>query len=142
PIPVKHPWLAWRFLWLRTWLGTGALFLVAMLFVATLLRDAVPPDDERERARRNRLAVALLMLWVVVVSLWGFDLVMSLEPTWYSGLFGGYFVVSTLYIGFCLLSLLTVRANARGHASIPPAAVQDVAKLQFAISIIDRKSVV
>src|SRR5207244_8584906 len=44
-------------------------------------------------------------------------------------------LVSTLYIGFCLLSLLTVRANARGHASIPPAAVQDVAKLQFAISI-------
>src|SRR5438128_71351 len=60
---------------------------------------------------------------------------MSLDPAWYSGLFGGYFVVSTLYIGFCLLSLLTVRANARGHASIPPAAVQDVAKLQFAISI-------
>src|SRR5213078_948328 len=60
---------------------------------------------------------------------------MSLVPAWYSGLFGGYFVVSTLYIGFCLLSLLTVRANARGHASIPPAAVQDVAKLQFAISI-------
>jgi len=136
PIPVKQPWLTWGFFWLRTWLGTGALFLVAMLFVATLLRDAVPPDDERERARRNRLAVALLMLWVVVVSLWGFDLVMSLEPTWYSGLFGGYFVVSTFYTTLCLLSILSVRANARGQASIPPAAIQDVAKLQFAICIL------
>ena len=31
-------------------------------------------------------------LFVVVLSLWGFDLVMSLDPNWYSGLFGGYFV--------------------------------------------------
>ncbi len=135
PIPVKEPWLTWGFFWSRTWIGTGALFLVALLFVTALLRDAVPPDDERERARRNRLAVVLLVLWVVVVSLWGFDLVMSLEPMWYSGLFGGYFVVTSLYTALCLLSILSVRANARGQASIPPAAIQDVAKLQFAISI-------
>jgi hypothetical protein len=61
--------------------------------------------------------------------------VMSLDPMWYSGLFGGYFAVSALYTGFCLLAILTIRANARGVASIPPAAVQDVAKLQFAMSI-------
>ena len=95
----------------------------------------MPPDDERERAQRNRLAVVVLMLWLVTVSLWGFDLVMSLDPVWYSGLFGGYFAVSTLYTAFCLLAILTIRANARGVASIPPAAVQDVAKLQFAMSI-------
>ncbi|PYM21099.1 MAG: hypothetical protein DMD81_00465 [Candidatus Rokuibacteriota bacterium] len=71
----------------------------------------------------------------MAVSLWGFDLVMSIDPVWYSGLFGGYFVVSTLYTAFCLLSILTVRANAGGLASIPPVAVQDVAKLQFALSI-------
>ncbi len=135
PIPVKQPWLTWGFFWSRTWIGTGALFLVAMSFVAALLRDAIPPDDAGARARRNRLAVVLLILWVVVVSLWGFDLVMSLEPTWYSGLFGGYFVVTALYTAFCLLSILSVGANARGQASIPPAAIQDVAKLQFAMSI-------
>ncbi len=135
PIPVKQPWLTWGFFWARTWIGTAVLFLVALHFVRTLLRDAVPPDDERERARRNRLAVVLLMLWVVVVSLWGFDLLMSLEPKWYSGLFGGYFVVSTFYTTLCLLSILSVGANARGQASIPPAAIQDVAKLQFALSI-------
>jgi hypothetical protein len=95
----------------------------------------VPPDDERERARRNRLAVIVLFLWMITVSLWGFDLVMSLDPIWYSGLFGGYFVVSSLYTTFCVLAILTIRANSRGVASIPPAAVQDVAKLQFAMSI-------
>ena len=60
---------------------------------------------------------------------------MSLDPRWYSGLFGGYFAVSTLYTAFCLLSIFSIRANAKGVASIPPAAIQDVAKLQFAMSV-------
>ena len=72
---------------------------------------------------------------MLTLSLWGFDLRDVHRPTWYSGLFGGYFVVSTLYTGFALLSILSVRANARGDVAIPPAAIQDVAKLQFAMSI-------
>ncbi|MBI4627116.1 MAG: hypothetical protein HY729_00255, partial [Candidatus Rokubacteria bacterium] len=135
PVPAKAGWLNTPFFWLRTFAGFLALAFVSERFVRALLKDSVPADQDRERARRNRLAVGVLMLWVVVVSLWGFDLVMSLDPRWYSGLFGGYFVVSTFYTTLCLLSILSVRANARGQASIPPAAIQDVAKLQFAISV-------
>jgi Ni/Fe-hydrogenase subunit HybB-like protein len=133
-VAKKAAWLNAPFFWTRTLVFAAALFLVALAFVRALLRD---PDraDEAERGRRNRLAVVLLFLWVITLSLWGFDLVMSLDPVWYSGLFGGYFVVSTLYTGFALLSILTVRANARGLAAIPPSAVQDVAKLQFGLSI-------
>src|SRR5262249_38010781 len=136
PIPAKEAWLNVPFFWLRTYVLAAALFAVCFAFVRALLRDALPPDDERERAHRNRVAVILLILWIVTVSLWGFDLLMSLDPKWYSGLYGGYFAVSALYTAFCLLSIMTVRANARGRASIPPAAVQDVAKLQFALSIV------
>ena len=134
PVPVKAAWLNSPFFWLRTLVLAAALFLVAFAFVRALLRDPLPADEARERSRRNRLAVALLFLWLITVSLWGFDLVMSLDPRWYSGLFGGYFAVSTLYTGFALLAILTVRANARGLATVPPAAVQDVAKLQFGLS--------
>ena len=136
PIPAKAGWLNVPFFWLRTYVLAIVTFAVCFAFVRALLRDAIPPDDERERAHRNRVAVILLMLWLVTVSLWGFDLVMSLDPKWYSGLFGGYFAVSALYTAFCLLAILTVRTNARGRASIPPDAVQDVAKLQFALSIV------
>jgi len=135
PIASKAAWLNTSFFWLRTLGGAVLLFGVVLTFVRLLLRDAVPQDAIRERGRRNRVAVVLLMLWVSIVSLWGFDLVMSIEPTWYSGLFGGYFVVSTLYTTFCFVAILAVRANAQGQASIPPAAIQDVAKLQFAMSI-------
>jgi hypothetical protein len=135
PMAVKAVWLNVPFFFGRN-LGLAlALFVTCFAFTRALLRDSVPPDDERERTRRNRLAVVVLMLWLITVSLWGFDFVMALDPVWYSGLFGGYFAVSTLYTSFCLLTILTIRANVRGVASIPPAAVQDVAKLQFAMSI-------
>ncbi|HEU5195276.1 MAG TPA: hypothetical protein VFW70_11105, partial [Methylomirabilota bacterium] len=135
PVPVKAAWLNVPFFFGRTLVLALVTFAACYAFAGALLRDAVPPDDERERARRNRLAVVVLFLWMITVSLWGFDLVMALDPIWYSGLFGGYFVVSSLYTTFCLLAILTIRANSRGVASIPPAAVQDVAKLQFAMSI-------
>jgi hypothetical protein len=135
PVPVKAAWLNVPFFFGRT-LGLAAvLFLLCFAFARALLRDPIPADDESERVRRNRLATLVLMLWLITVSLWGFDLIMALDPIWYSGLFGGYFAVSALYTTFCLLSILTIRANARGFATVPPAAVQDVAKLQFAMSI-------
>jgi Ni/Fe-hydrogenase subunit HybB-like protein len=135
PLAVKALWLNTPFFWVRTLICAAALFGVALVFVRALLRDPRAGEEAAERARRNRLATVLLFLFVLTVSLWGFDLVMSLDPVWFSGLFGGYFVVSTLYTGFALLAILAVRANARGLASVPPSAVQDVAKLQFGLSI-------
>ena len=134
PIPVKAAWLNTPFFWLRT-LGLAALlFGACYAFVGALLSRPDGAVTEADRRRRNALAVIVLFLWLLTVSLWGFDLVMSLDPHWYSGLFGGYFVVSTLYTAFALLSILTILANRRG-LGVPPAAVQDVAKLQFAMSI-------
>jgi hypothetical protein len=136
PIAVKAAWLNGPFFWLRTLALGAGLAAACFAFVASQLREPAPADVERTRARRNQLAVTMLFLWVITLSLWGFDLIMSLDPRWYSGLFGGYFVVSSLYTGFALLAILTIRANARGLAAVPPAAVQDVAKLQFAFSIV------
>jgi hypothetical protein len=135
PVPVKAAWLNVPFFFGRTLVLAAVLFLLCYAFARALLRDPIPADDESERTHRNRLATVVLMLWLITVSLWGFDLIMALDPIWYSGLFGGYFAVSSLYTTFCLLSILTIRANARGLATVPPAAVQDVAKLQFAMSI-------
>src|SRR5262249_16938080 len=132
PIPAKEAWLNVPFFWLRTYVLAAILFAVSFAFLPALLRDGLPPDDERERVHRNRVAVILLVLWLVTVSLWGFDLLMSLDPKWYSGLYGGYFAVSALYTAFCLLSIMTVRANAGWRASIPPAAVPDLADLPLA----------
>jgi Ni/Fe-hydrogenase subunit HybB-like protein len=132
PVPAKAVWLNVPFMTARIGLGVLLLFWACFTYAGAVFHE---DPSGRDKPRRNRLATILLFLFVIVVSLWGFDLVMSIDPRWYSGLFGGYFVVSTLYTGFALLSIFVIRGNATGETSVTPSAVQDVAKLQFALSI-------
>ncbi len=138
PIPAKAIWLNVPFMAARIGLGVLIFYWVIWAFATTILREGEEGEARREPDRRRHrvLATTMLFLFVVVLSLFGFDLVMSLAPEWYSGLLGGYFAVSTLYTGFCLLAILTVFSNWTGVATVPPAAVQDVAKLVFATSIL------
>jgi Ni/Fe-hydrogenase subunit HybB-like protein len=136
PLPIKAAWLNVPFMSLRIGLGVLALYGVAMLLVKAVLAEDQPGQDTpAAKDRRFRLAAILLVLYVVVLSLWGFDLLMSLDPRWYSGLFGGYYVVTSMYTGFGLVTFLTIRSNERGLSRVAPPAIQDVAKLTFALSV-------
>ena len=136
PVPIKAVWLNVPFMSLRIGLGVLLLYGVALVFArAVIAEHQAGGDSPAALARRTRLGTILLMLYVVVLSLWGFDLVMSIDPTWYSGLFGGYYVVTSLYTGFGLVTFLVIRANARGVSRVSPASIQDIAKLTFAMCI-------
>lgn len=136
PIPIKAVWLNVPFMALRIGLGSLLLYWVAMRLVKSVLVEDQPGHDTPAAIdRRFRLAAVLLVLYVVVLSLWGFDLLMSLDPYWYSGLFGGYYVVTSMYPGFGLITYLTIRSNERGVTHVSPSAIQDVAKLTFALSV-------
>jgi hypothetical protein len=134
-VEKKHQWLNVPFFAVRNGLGVFLLYWVALTFSRAVFMEGTGGDQIAANNRRNKLAGILLILFVVVLSLWGFDLVMSLDPTWYSGLLGGYYVVSSLYVGFGLVTFLTIRANARGLTRVSPSAIQDVAKLTFAMCV-------
>jgi hypothetical protein len=136
PVPAKAAWLNVPFMALRIGVGVLALYWVALTFARAVIAEDQPGGASPEAVgRRNRLATIMLILYVVVLSLWGFDLIMSLDPIWYSGLLGGYFVVSSLYTGFGLVTWLTLRSNERGVTAVGASAIQDVVKLTFAMSI-------
>jgi len=136
PIPVKAIWLNVPFMALRIGIGVLLLYWVAMRLVKSVLVEDQPGHDTPEaRDRRSRLAATLLVLYVIVLSLWGFDLIMSLDPRWYSGLFGGYYVVTSMYTGFGLVTFLTIRSNEKGLSRVAPPAIQDVAKLTFSLAV-------
>src|SRR5262247_464393 len=119
----------------RIGIGVLLLYWVAFALVKAVFAEDPAVVGGPAEARRNRLSTILLTLYVVVLSLWGFDLIMSLDPVWYSGLLGGYYVVSTLYVGFGLVTYLSIRANARGLTHVSPSAIQDIAKLTFAMCV-------
>jgi hypothetical protein len=131
----KADWLNVPFMAARILLGVFFLYWVALTFTRSVLAEAKGATGDAANNRRTKLASIMLMLYVVVLSLWGFDLLMSLDPLWYSGLFGGYYVVTSLYTGFGLVTFLAVRAHARGVVTVPPKAIQDIAKLVFAMCV-------
>ncbi|HEX7217080.1 MAG TPA: hypothetical protein VF578_22920, partial [Methylomirabilota bacterium] len=95
PLPNKAVWLNVPFMSLRIGIGVLLLYWVAMRYTkAVFAADQAGIPAEVGNDRLMRLSSIMLILYVVVLSLWGFDLIMSLDPIWYSGLLGGYYVVS------------------------------------------------
>ena len=134
-VEKKSLWLNVPFFVVRNAAGVFLLYWVAIIFTRAVFAEGTGGDEAAALARRNRLSFFLLILFVLVLSLWGFDLIMSLDPVWYSGLLGGYYVVSSLYVGFGLVTYLSIRANARGLTHVSPSAIQDIAKLTFAMCV-------
>jgi hypothetical protein len=137
PIPKKAAWLNVPFFVLRTIVGVGALYWVSVRFAKAVHASRAGASEEPGRAERARLAVWLLFLFVIVGSLLGYDLVMSLDPHWFSGLLGGYVVVGMIYSGFAFLVILTgLHSFGRPGWVMPPKEMQDLAKLVFATCIL------
>jgi hypothetical protein len=137
PIPKKAAWLNVPFFAGRTIIGVAVLYWCSIRFARAVHGSPAGAAQEPGRDQRARLATVLLFLFIIVGSILGYDLIMSLDPTWFSGLLGGYFVVGMIYAGFAFLVLLTA-AHSRGRATwvVGPSEMQDLAKLVFSTSML------
>ena len=72
--------------------------------------------------KQQILSPALIIALAFLLSLLGFDLVMSLDPRWYSTLFGGYFFIGCFYTGIVALYLLSMLVAGYGELQIVSAA--------------------
>ncbi|MCE5277881.1 MAG: hypothetical protein ABFD92_00515 [Planctomycetaceae bacterium] len=73
----------------------------------------------------------LIVTYCLVMSLLGFDLVMALDPKWYSTLWGGYFFISGLYAAVTVWTLLAIWSPGGTRDRM-----HDLAKLIVAFSIL------
>ena len=123
PWPVGHygqgRWLDPGFVFGR---DLGALF-VFWAFAAWHLH-------KRRRGGGQGSAPVLVLIYSLAFSLLGFDLVMALDPLWYSNLAGGYFFISGLYIGMTFWAFLAACAP-----EAQPEQLHDLGKLTVAFSL-------
>jgi hypothetical protein len=96
--PHQGAWLSWGAVFARD--GAAMLVLWAMMVVYFFRRQAPGAP--------LRLGGALVLVYCVAISLVAFDLVMSLDPHWYSTLFGGYMFISGMYMAVAAWTLLAV----------------------------------
>ena len=78
------------------------------------------------------LACWLAFAYCAVFTLLGFDMVMALDPHWFSTLFGGYFFVSGLYAALAAWTLITALRSAAPDKE----RLHDLGKLMVAFSLL------
>ena len=153
PLPEKQSWLNPGFLFARD--GTALFLLTA--FSLTLIYYSVKGDKQAVglstgapgnvssqeaqegfcwRAQRA-LSPVIGILYAFVLSLLAFDLIMTLDPHWYSTLFGAYYFMGSFYLALAALYFLSfLGRNAFGLKEIiHPHHLHDLGKLVFAFCI-------
>lgn len=100
--------------------------------------QANPPDESRFKSRRMIFGVLYLLAFALILSLLGYDLVMSTDPHWYSTLFGAYSFVKSVYVGFGALIIFAavLHLSPRIPFRIESSQFHDIGKLFFAFGLV------
>lgn len=96
-------------------------------------------EQERQKCwkRLGRLAPAIILVYIVVFSLLAWDLIMSLDPYWFSTLFGPYFFIECFIasIGATIIFSVFVRKSANLQDYITKFQYYDMGKLLLGFSL-------
>jgi hypothetical protein len=95
-------------------------------------------ETERIRGRMTVWAGLYILSFALVLSLIGFDLVMSMDPHWYSTLFGAYHFVKAFYVGLGALIILAamVRLKQGDRSGLTAGHFHDIGKLFLAFCLL------
>lgn len=113
------------------WLSPPFVFGRDLVCLAIFWILAVAYRRHRERGEGNISAPWLVFIYCIVFSQLGFDLIMGLDPKWYSSLFGGYVFISGFYVAMaCWTLLCTVRPG------VDPERMRDCGNLLLAFCLL------
>ena len=153
--PSRGAWFDPRFIFVRGSLGLGLMTVLSVFFVYYSLRPEVGLAQEKkwrghtwlhrwitdgwrgtaaeiQHCQRGSdfLSSGVLLAYPIIYTFMAFDLIMSLDPFWYSSLFGGYFFVSTFYLGLAGLAVVVALMHRNlGNSVITTDQLWDVGKL-------------
>ncbi len=134
-VGFKRAWLSLPFFRMR-----AIFYLLGWLgFVWALLRSSRSQDADgelRHTRSSTRLAAAFLVFFGITFCLASFDWIMSLEPEWYSTIFGFYNFAGLFVSGLAALALLLVwlQRNSPMKTVITQQHLHDVGKLLLGFS--------
>lgn len=95
-------------------------------------------DGQRCKDRMTIFGILYILAFALILSLIGYDLVMSMDPHWYSTLFGAYTFVKAFYIGLGGLIILAsvLHLNPAIEFKLRPSDFHDIGKLFFAFCMV------
>jgi hypothetical protein len=100
----------------------------------TLAQDESKDDSNYKKLFKT--SAAFLVFFIVSESIMSWDWIMSLDPHWYSTLFGWYVFASFFVSGITVITMITIYLNSKGYLpEVNKSHIQDLAKFMFAFSI-------
>jgi len=100
----------------------------------SLAQDAVQGISFHKK--NFRISAGFLVFFIYTESMMSWDWIMSVDPHWFSTLFGWYVFASMFVSGITVIALITIYLKAKGYLEkVNDNHIHDLAKFMFAISV-------
>lgn len=118
----------------------AAIFLVGWIAYRHFSRKfslAQDEADDNSNFKKNfRISAAFLVFYLVSESIMSWDWIMSVDPHWFSTLFGWYVFASMFVSGITVIAMVTIYLKSKGYLEdVNDSHIHDLAKFMFGISI-------
>jgi hypothetical protein len=122
------------------WLIRAAIFLIGWNLYRYLSRKNCLAQDESNddsNYKKNfKMSAAFLVFFIVSESIMSWDWIMSVDPHWFSTLFGWYVFASFFVSGITTISIITLYLKSRGYLEyVNTSHIHDLSKFMFGISV-------
>lgn len=122
------------------WIIRAAVFLIGWNLYRHFSRKnclAQDESDDNSFYKKNfNLSAGFLVFFIVTESIMSWDWIMSVDPHWFSTLFGWYVFASFFVSGITTICMITLYLKAKGYLEhVNTSHIHDLAKFMFGISV-------
>lgn len=122
------------------WISRAAIFLLGWNVYRYLSRkNCLAQDDASDDVfyKKNfKMSAAFLVFFIVSESIMAWDWIMSLDPHWFSTLFGWYVFASFFVSGITVIQMVTIYLKSKGYLeNVNSSHIHDLSKFMFGISV-------
>ena len=112
-VKIKEPYLNVNFFTIRFVVVFGLWTLLFYLFTHNSLRQDIDKDQNHTKFNIG-LAAAFMPIFAIGLTIIAIDWAMSLEPHWYSTIYGVYYFAGTVLAGVSTATYITVKLHEQG----------------------------
>jgi hypothetical protein len=122
------------------WIIRAAVFLIGWnLYRYVSRKNCLAQDDATDHApyKRNfKISAGFLVFFIVTESIMSWDWIMSVDPHWFSTLFGWYVFASFIVSAVTVICMVTLYLKSRGYLpEVNSSHIHDLAKYMFGFSV-------
>lgn len=122
------------------WIIRAAIFLVGWnLYRYFSRKNCLAQDEANDDSfyKKNfKMSAAFLVFFIVTESIMSWDWIMSIDPHWFSTLFGWYVFASFFVSGITTIAMVTLYLKSKGYLeNVNTSHIHDLAKFMFGISV-------